>query len=150
MCNVFYVAKQICEKSEWSVTNLQLQKILYIAQVLHIGLFDKTLFKAKFQAWDYGPVIPILYHKLKMFGNKPLESWAFLGIDEDCKTVDKNFISEIAEKTLSLPTSKLVGLTHRQGTGWQKRYGSADNEISEEDMKNEFVNVWVKDAEKRK
>lgn len=40
MCNVFEVAKKICEAGNWEVTNLQLQKMLYIAQVLYIGQSD--------------------------------------------------------------------------------------------------------------
>ena len=36
MCNVFEVARDICEAGNWEVTNLQLQKMLYIAQVLYI------------------------------------------------------------------------------------------------------------------
>lgn len=145
MCNVFDVAKIICEKSEWTVTNLQLQKILYIAQVLYLGFNEKPLFSAKFEAWDYGPVAPVVYREFKMFGNKPIEKWAFPQTENKCGEDKKEFISGIAERALQLRTSQLVGLTHREHTGWQKRYGCADDEISVEDMANEFKNVWMKD-----
>ncbi|MGN8398370.1 Panacea domain-containing protein [Helicobacter pylori] len=39
------------------ITNLKLQKMLYIAQAES----DSKLIKEDFQAWDYGPVIPDVY-----------------------------------------------------------------------------------------
>ena len=48
MCNVFEVAKKICEAGNWEITNLQLQKMLYIAQVFYIGKHNHHLFRAKF------------------------------------------------------------------------------------------------------
>ena len=54
MCNVFEVAKKICEAGNWEITNLQLQKMLYIAQVFHLGQYKHHLFRAKFEAWATG------------------------------------------------------------------------------------------------
>ena len=73
MCNVFAVAKKFCEARSWQISNLTLQKMLYIAQVIYLGTFDSRLFKAEFEAWDYGPVIPEVYHRFKIFGDKYIQ-----------------------------------------------------------------------------
>ena len=146
MCNVFAVAKELCKARNWQVSNLELQKMLYIAQVLHLGIYGHHLFRGTFEAWDYGPVIPDVYHKFKIFGNKPVEEWAFPKISEKCDEDETKFI-EFTSKALSeLKAYQLVDLTHRKGTAWEKSYiPSAKNTyISEEDMKKEYEDIWKK------
>jgi len=44
--------------------------MLYFSQMINLGKKKERLFDASFEAWDYGPVIADLYHKLKAFGVK--------------------------------------------------------------------------------
>lgn len=152
MCNVFEVAKKICEAGNWEVTNLQLQKMLYIAQVLYIGQSDTNhhLFRANFEAWDYGPVAPMVYHQFKIFGSKPIQAWAFPTTENDCSDEENAFIDAIAKLLVQMKPSRLVSLTHREGTGWYKNYspGAIGQRISEEDMLDEFREVWLPNAKK--
>lgn len=149
MCNVFEVAEKICEAGNWEITNLQLQKMLYIAQVFYLGKHEHHLFRAKFEAWDYGPVAPSVYHEFKIFGNKPIEKWAFPQFKEECSPEENAFIKKIVDLLVKLPSSTLVGLTHRNNTAWYNNYrpGAKDVEIPEEDMRKEFKEVWLKHAE---
>lgn len=150
MCNVFEVAYKICEAGNWEVSNLQLQKMLYIAQVLYIGQSPKHhhLFRDKFEAWDYGPVAPVVYHKFKMFGSRPIQRWAFPDFNENCSSDENRFIKDISKSLISIKPSNLVGLTHRSGTGWEKNYvpGAKGVIISEQDMLDEYDSVWLKNA----
>jgi uncharacterized phage-associated protein len=51
------------------VDNLKLQKLLYYSQAVHIVLHEKApLFPEDIEAWDYGPVVPTVYHEYKPFG----------------------------------------------------------------------------------
>jgi Uncharacterized phage-associated protein len=50
------------------LSNLKLQKLIYYAQGLHLAIYGKPLFANIIEAWNYGPVIPILYHKYKEYG----------------------------------------------------------------------------------
>ncbi len=54
------------------VTNLKLQKLLYYAQGFHLALFDQPLFPESIEAWQYGPVVPEVYHNYKSCGRNPL------------------------------------------------------------------------------
>src|SRR5204863_6873805 len=51
------------------VTPLQLIKLVYIAHGWHLGLTGQPLINEPPEAWQYGPVIPSLYHALKIHGN---------------------------------------------------------------------------------
>jgi hypothetical protein len=97
------VAKYICAKSGWTVSNLQLQKLLYMAQMVHMGRNGgRRLFDGTFQAWDYGPVEPNVYHKLKRYGSSPVGDAFF--------------------DALSFEDGELVDITHWPSGAWAKVY----------------------------
>jgi uncharacterized phage-associated protein len=51
------------------VDNLKLQKLLYYSQAVHLVLNNKApLFPEPIEAWDYGPVVPPVYHEYKSYG----------------------------------------------------------------------------------
>ncbi len=55
-----------------SVSPLKLQKLIYFAHGWNLALRDKPLIDELVEAWDYGPVIPSVYHEFKGFGDKPI------------------------------------------------------------------------------
>jgi uncharacterized phage-associated protein len=57
-----------------SLTNLQLQKILFFAHGSYVVRFKAPLVMNRFEAWEHGPVIPELYHALKQHGDRPIRS----------------------------------------------------------------------------
>jgi len=147
MCDVFKVAKKICESQNWKVTNLRLQKILYIAQVLSLGMRQgNRLFNAEIQAWKYGPVVPEVYRRFKFFGSEYIPKIAFSEDSTSCSDDECAFIDAVANMTKSLKDWELVGLTHRPGSAWYKVFseGKRDAVISETDMCEEFNNLWGK------
>ena len=151
--NVFSVAKIFCKTKNWNITNLALQKMLYIAQVFYIGMNNgQKLLDADFQAWDYGPVIPNVYRRFKMFGNKPIEDWAFPSDIPHCNKEDISFIETMAKKLVTLKSFQLVALTHQNGTAWAKVYipDAKNIPIYEKDMITEYNEVWNKTDHVRK
>jgi len=58
-----------CSKNEKIfLSNLSIQKLSYFAYGWIIATEDEKLFYDRIEAWQYGPVIPSLYHQLKQFG----------------------------------------------------------------------------------
>ena len=41
-------------------------------QGFHLAIFDVPLFEEDIEAWQYGPVVPEVYHKYKTHGNAGL------------------------------------------------------------------------------
>lgn len=62
------------------LTPLQVQKILYFANMLYIGENGntKSLIRNKFLTWKYGPVVRELYERLKRYEGTPVSSKAFI------------------------------------------------------------------------
>ncbi len=114
--------KTLCELSGWAVSNLQLQKILYLAHMLHLGRFRKPLINDGFQAWEYGPVAPNLYHRVKGFGSLPIEKMIFWekGVVEGSTQFD--LLHETMTALKNLTGAQLVSLTHWEKGAWYQRY----------------------------
>ena len=72
--SVLQAAKYMGKLSSWSLSNLEMQKLLYIAHMLHLGDHNHPLVRGNFEAWDLGPVHPVLYHRAKVFGARPVEN----------------------------------------------------------------------------
>ena len=50
------------------LTNLKLNKLVYYAQVESIRRTGNLLFDDAIEAWQYGPVEPLVYHTFKKYG----------------------------------------------------------------------------------
>ena len=136
------VAKYIAEKSGWSISNLKLQKMMYIAQVIHMGRYDgAALFDAVFQAWDYGPVIPSLYHRLKSFGSRPIAD--VLSHAKKFRTDDprKKVMDDVCRRFLKYSAGDLVEITHSDKGAWADVYipGARNVPIPNEAILDEYL-----------
>jgi uncharacterized phage-associated protein len=135
------VCKYICERGQWRVTNLQLQKLLYMAQMLHMGRnHGERLVAADFEAWDYGPVTPSLYHKVKMFGNAPVEDVFFEARNFKQDDYRRKILDEVCDNLLHKRPGELVDITHWSEGAWAKHYvpGSRYISIPDDDIAVEY------------
>lgn len=117
----FSAAKMICRRSGWSATNLSVQKILYLAHMVHLGRTGEPLVRETFQAWDYGPVLPSLYHKVSAFGSKPIPNVFTSALDVD-DTPEGQTLREACDNLLANSPGQLVENTHWSGGAWAKHY----------------------------
>ncbi len=101
------------EEQKALVTNLKLQKVLYYIQGYSYRNFGKAAFSDEIYNWQYGPVVPAVYYEYNDNGAAPLKSQRFF---DDCAISDceKKLIASIVEKCVTIPTSKLVSMTHSE------------------------------------
>ena len=60
-----YIIKY-CKDNGYSISNLKLQKLLYFVQAQFLVTYNgRPAFEEKIEAWDFGPVVPEVYHYLK-------------------------------------------------------------------------------------
>lgn len=116
-------AKRACEASGWKLTNLQLQKILYIAQMVYAGKNhgDRLISGDDFEAWDYGPVLPALYHRVSSFGSSAIKN-IFHGVEDITDKEADEFIAKAAKNLSSIPPFRLVEYVHDKHSAWHRHY----------------------------
>lgn len=121
MARVMEVAKRICEVGDWRVSNLKLQKLAYLAHMIHLGRHAQPLVNETFEAWDYGPVLPSLYREVKIFGSAPIKN-IFRSVGPISDEAQRESVDEACSHFLHLPPAALVALTHQLGGAWAETY----------------------------
>lgn len=58
-----------CKQQGYYISNLKLQKILYFVQAEFLVELHAPCFSEEIEAWDFGPVVPEVYHEYKHFGS---------------------------------------------------------------------------------
>lgn len=112
----------VCEAGDWRVTNLQLQKILYLAQMHYLGAEGERLSDTFFEAWDYGPVAPGVYRQVRMFGAGPVRD-----VFKNAKPLRAGskrlaVLDAVCRDLLRRSPGDLVAITHWRGGAWAKTY----------------------------
>jgi uncharacterized phage-associated protein len=114
-------AKTAGEARGWTLSNLELQKLLYIAHMIHLGREQAPLVNETFEAWDYGPVLPSLYRQAKMFGKHPVKDIFYAEVAPVSSPEGKT-IRDVAEFLASKPAAELIAITHWSKGAWAKHY----------------------------
>ena len=109
------------EKTDWVVSNLKLQKVLYFLQAQYLVSCNKKLFDDEIEAWGFGPVVPSVYHEYKIFGSASIP-----GFNKKMPRIAKEdavIINEMLEHLRNMSSTYLTQLTIRQ-TPWIRNYSS--------------------------
>ncbi|TXI22297.1 MAG: DUF4065 domain-containing protein [Nitrosomonas sp.] len=138
--SVYDAARRLCERSGWSLTNLELQKLIYIAHMFHLGEYGSPLITQSFEAWDYGPVQPDLYHHIKVYGSSPVKSMFSLGDNIQSDGTEAKILNKVCDQLSNKSAGWLVAVTHWENGAWSKYYGSRLNgkTINNDDILKEY------------
>ena len=132
--------KTLCELSNWTMSNLRLQKVLYIAHMFHLGLHAQPLVNDGFQAWNYGPVSPNLYHHAKGYGSDSIGNvfGRYAGVPQE--TSEHTLLNHVVHDTKDMTGGQLVAITHWKRGAWQKVYrpGMRHTPIPDELIEQEY------------
>lgn len=118
---VFIAARTLGEASSWRLTNLQMQKILYVAHMLHMGRTGSRLIDELFEAWEFGPVLPSLYRFAKSNKNGFINPFSHVETFVE-GSLERCAVEDALALTRHLSASELIRLTHRAGGAWDRLY----------------------------
>lgn len=141
-----------------TLTQMQLQKLVYIAHGWHLALFSSPLTDDSPQAWDYGPVYPELWEALRKYGRSVVDSPIKIGdfgigaFDPDCDKVVSATLSNEKETLLDkvfelygeFHAFQLSALTHKEDTPWYEVFVNSNQKkgvINNELIRGHFVEI---------
>lgn len=133
MYPVLEVAQYIiwyCDRQNYIVSNLKLQKILYYIQAEFLVVRKTACFLEAIEAWTIGPVVPKVYHKYGAFGN-PYIPYVNEPDDFSISYGDRVLIGDIVDACAPYTTSQLTEITRHQSP-WMDTYHAGHRVISEE------------------
>lgn len=102
------------------LTNLSLNKLVYFAQVESLRKLGRPLFSDPIQAWEYGPVEPLVYHAFKGYGRSAVTDGPEPVDGPDA--AEAAVIDGVMDTYGSLTAYDLVSLSHKEGGAWRNRY----------------------------
>jgi uncharacterized phage-associated protein len=118
------------------ISNLQLQKLLYLCQFAYAWEHGSLMFENRIEAWQYGPVVPEVYHEYSYRGASSLHKphthkrvWQpypvckFMNVpvdelDEGAMVVVKSILAKWGNAT----AWELVAESHKPGGPWDIVY----------------------------
>ena len=115
------------------ISNLKLQKILYFNQAEFLVMKGVPCFNDEIEAWDFGPVVPKVYRKYKIYGSGDIPS--DISISFSILEEDKKMINEMTELCLKYTASALVEITHHQDPWLNNFEKNGCNVITNDEIK---------------
>jgi uncharacterized phage-associated protein len=120
------------------LTQMQVQKLVYIAHGWMLGLAGQPLVGMEPEAWDRGPVFPTMRDRIKFSGSSPIRSlihendgnpFARLGegnrgsvFEAQMSPYEQSVLDHVWSRYGSFSAFKLSDLTHLPSTPWSQVY----------------------------
>ena len=100
------------------MSNLKLQKLLYYYQGFHLAFFERPAFDEDIYAWQYGPVVPEVYHSFADKRASIIKTDDFNEQYEEITDQQKQLLHVILDNYGQLNASALMNLSHQE-TPWK-------------------------------
>ncbi len=113
----YYFVKLAGDNNINDMTPLKSLKLIYITHGWTLGIKNRSLIDNRIEAWQYGPVIPDLYHHVgQRYKGKNIiiEEKYNKKIDEETLS----FINKVFDKYGRFSANQLIAMTHADGTPW--------------------------------
>lgn len=125
------------------ITPLKLQKFVYIAHGFSLAITEVPLIEETVIAWDWGPVIPVIYREFKRYGKDPIQDHATMSIKGKRRDIPppKDEIVDALLKGVwgiygKMDGYQLANLTHEKGAPWEQTWngGKGKDKIIDNDL----------------
>ena len=115
----------LAKASGEGVSPMKLQKLVYYAHGWYAGNTGEPLIDEAVEAWQYGPVIPSLYHEFKRFGSSVVacratdfEGMELCEVPSPTEPKIRDFLRHIWDSYGRFTGTKLSEMTHAEGSPW--------------------------------
>ena len=149
MTHILAVANTMIEVSDFQISNLKLQKLLYYVYGVNLVVNPKEELSEGPQAWMYGPVFPTVYRAFREYEADiiPMTATIRYVIPDSKVTIDEgDFLGEIIcsvyDEFGGLQNFELVRMTHEPGTPWNEYYGRGKRNIP---MRNSIIEKFFQE-----
>lgn len=145
--NALRLANQIVRwyvaQGKTTPTNLEFQKLAYFCHGWHLALIGTPLVDEEFEAWRFGPVLPSVYHKFKVFSSNPIPADHPLVAWEsplEPNSASAQLVDRVLQVYGGYPGFELVRLSHDVNGPWAKVWTAGA--FSSESIDNESIKEY--------
>jgi uncharacterized phage-associated protein len=128
------------------LTPMKLQKLLFFAQSWCLAKEQEPLMDDVFCRWQYGPVIPSLYHEFKEYGARPIAALGGHLVERDGKLLKVTpYVGDDDEESWALVDeiirvygdysgAQLSYITHQEDSAWFRTGGADGGPMQNEEL----------------
>lgn len=136
------------------ITIMSLLKLIYFAHGWHLARYKEPLVKNRFEAWQHGPVLRVVYECFQGAGDKPIENRASgfdpvtarnFPIEYKLGTEEQLFLKQIFDAYTQFHAFRLSEMTHEPDSPWDQLWNVADGStnpgmrITDESIRDHFM-----------
>lgn len=135
MYSSLLIADYLLAHGDGSLTPLHVLKLTYFSHGYMLAIKDKPLIVDRVEAWQYGPVIPLLYNYVRMFGDRPVDILPYCrtslfddrmqerrkGLDATLKA-EKEILDKVLKEFGYLSGPEIIKASHGEGSAWEQCY----------------------------
>ena len=116
------------KKNKLPVTPMHLQKLLYFLNGWYMeGTNGEILINEDFLAWQFGPVVPSVYHEFKIYRSLEIRGKAIAPFSGEpwkarLDSFGRKILKQVVPAYGKLTARQLSILTHRPETAWSKTW----------------------------
>lgn len=115
---------ELAAREGQKLTNMQIQKLVFLAHGLSLALLERPLTYHNIHAWQWGPVMPQLYKRFSAYGSSPIETPALCDEAVPETGDESEVISSVWQSFGKLSGPKLSAITHQSGSPWDVTWKS--------------------------
>lgn len=131
-----------CADHGVSITNMNLQKLLYFVYGYYYVQTGCLLFDGGFEAWRYGPTNPETHEKYSLYGGFAIPVPLDDSLSSKLQCSDSQLIDEVLDRTIHRETFALVEDLQSPWGAWRKTVGDREGfehwQMRTEDIEAEF------------
>ena len=113
---------QLAREHGYSLTPMQVLKLVYIAHGWMLGLLHRPLVIEDVQAWQYGPVIPRLYNAMRHYRARFVTEALHAPVNDQLDAAEEDIVRQVVQIYGVMNGPQLSRLTHEPGTPWAQTY----------------------------
>ena len=128
-----------------SITNLEVQKLIYFAHGFMLALEEQPLFWQNVIAWPHGPVVIDVYEALKKYGRDPIqEPIAMPGLV--APSIRSSRIIGLAYQRMSkFSPGRLIRISHDPNGPWYKVWHErGENQVIDTELIQSYFTSLIK------
>lgn len=108
------------------ITNLKLNKLVFYAQVESLKKHGVPLFSDEIQAWEYGPVEPMVYRAFKKYDRSPISAPSS---DFEATERSNSIVDDVFCRFSETTAFDMVTLSHRPDGAWAQVFNPNKDEV---------------------
>jgi uncharacterized phage-associated protein len=149
---------RLAQEEGVQLTQMQLQKLVYLAHGYFLALNGKPLVEDNVEAWDYGTVFRPLWEALTQYGKAPVRQIIRWGdgpgfirgggkeANAHLSPEEKAIVGKVWTTYGHYPAFKLSALTHEPNGPWERHYVKGENRVIPNDSIKEYFRDLIRNT----